>query len=220
MSKQFNRKKICEMTKLEWKKQEKHIYLPKSTPCVIEIPEFKYFQISGQGNPNSPEFAQCIKVLYNLSYALKMLPKKGISPSGFFDYAVYPLEGIWDISEEAKVLNSTTLDKNSLVYNLMIRQPDFVSMELAEEIKQTVVNKTKNQKVNQVYFGLIKEGKCVQMLHTGSYDNESQSFKLLENFCHENSLTRISKQHREIYLSDFRKVPEHKLRTVLRYQVK
>jgi hypothetical protein len=29
-----------------------------------------------------------------------MSPKKGMAPEGYFDYTVYPLEGVWDIMEE------------------------------------------------------------------------------------------------------------------------
>ncbi|MCK5197135.1 MAG: GyrI-like domain-containing protein, partial [Spirochaetales bacterium] len=64
------------------------------------------------------------------------------------------------------------------------------------------------------------EGKCVQMMHLGSYDNEPESFKQMEQYCKENKLTRESKQHREIYLSDVRKVSPEKLKTVLRFKVK
>jgi hypothetical protein len=57
-------------------------------------------------------------------------------------------------------------------------------------------------------------------MHLGSYDNEPASFKQMEEFCKENNLLRKSKQHREIYLSDARKVSPEKLKTVLRFNVK
>ena len=31
------------------------------------------------------------------------------------------------------------------------------------------------------------------MMHLGSYDNESETFKIMESFCKENNLTRESK---------------------------
>ena len=42
----------------------------------------------------------------------------------------------------------------------------------------------------------------------------------MEKFAQKNDLIRISKNHREIYLSDFRKVAPEKLKTVLRFKVK
>jgi hypothetical protein len=58
------------------------------------------------------------------------------------------------------------------------------------------------------------------MLHSGSYDNEPVSFKMMEEFTTLENLKRTSHRHREIYLSDARKVPAEKLKTVLRFQVK
>lgn len=58
----------------------------------MEIPEFKYFTLKGKGNPNSEAFKECIQVLYSLSYAIRMMPKNGITPEGYFEYTVYPLE--------------------------------------------------------------------------------------------------------------------------------
>jgi len=88
--------------KHEWRKNEKEIYLPKNHPVKIQVPEFGFFTIRGKGNPHNDEFPEYIGVLYSLSYAVKMSPKKGRAPEGYFDYAVYPLEGVWDISEQAR----------------------------------------------------------------------------------------------------------------------
>lgn len=70
-----------------------------------------------------------------------------------------------------------------------------------------------------VSFSLLDD-LSVQMLHVGSYDDESQTFEKMDEFLKENSLERVSLAHREIYLSDFRKVEPAKLKTVLRYSVR
>jgi hypothetical protein len=57
------------------------------------------------------------------------------------------------------------------------------------------------------------------MLHIGSYDNEPASFDRMEAFAESNGLKRLSKIHREIYLSDARKTSHEKLRTILRFGV-
>ena len=203
----------------EWKKSEKEIYLPGTKPEFKVIPPFRYFSIKGQGDPNDKAFAEFIGVLYSLSYGVKMSPKKGYAPAGYFEYAVYPLEGVWDISEEAKKLLSAKLDKSSLVFNLMIRQPDFVTDDFASDI----ISKTKKKKphplLDNVIFNTIAEGTCIQMMHIGSYDDEPASFKRMEDFCIENNSKRESKIHREIYISDARKVSKDKLKTVLRFKI-
>jgi len=203
----------------EWKKTEKEIYLPGIKPEFKVIPPFRFFSIKGHGDPNDKTFAEYIGVLYSLSYGVKMSPKKGFAPSGYFEYAVYPLEGVWDISEEAKKSQSAKLDKSSLVFNLMIRQPDFVTVDFASDI----ISKTKKKKphplLDNVIYNSIAEGTCIQMMHIGSYDDEPASFKRMEDFCIENNFKRESKIHREIYISDARKVSKDKLKTVLRFKI-
>jgi len=113
--------------KHEWRKKEQEIYLPKPEPQYIEVPAYTYLTIAGEGNPNDPFFADYITALYSLSYAIKMTLKKGNNLSKYNDYTVYPLEGVWDINQEAKKRFKGTIDKNDLAFNLMIRQPDFVS---------------------------------------------------------------------------------------------
>lgn len=206
--------------KHEWRKKEKNIYLPKNKPEIVEIPEFGYFTIEGQGNPNGEHFPEFIGVLYSLAYAVKMSPKKGLAPDNYFDYTVYPLEGVWDITDEAKETFEGTLNKDDLVFKLMIRQPDFVDVAFAEKIIELTKEKKPHTLLNKVRFEKISDGKCIQMLHLGSYDNEPESFGLMEDFAKSQGLQRISKIHKEIYLSDARKVAPEKLKTVLRFQVR
>ena len=88
--------------KHEWRKQEKELYIPSVKPHTINVPAFKFFTLAGQGNPNGDAFAECVGILCSLAYAVRMSPKKGLAPAGYFDYTVYPLEGIWDLTDEAK----------------------------------------------------------------------------------------------------------------------
>lgn len=203
--------------KYEWKKQDKELYLPNGKPVYINVPKLKFFTLCGKGNPNGDDFAEVVQVLYSLSYAVKMLPKKGINPEGYFDFTVFPLEGIWDLSEEGRLKGF--LDKDELIYTLMIRQPEFVTEELAQNVIESVKEKKPHPMLGHVKFCSIEDGYCVQMMHKGSYDNEPASFALMEQYCKENKLKRKSKVHREIYLSDARKTQLDKLNTVLRFGV-
>lgn len=206
--------------KHEWRKHEKNIYLPKKKPLLINIPEMSYFTIVGEGNPNSDNFAKYIEVLYQLSYAIRMSYKSNDKHKDYYEYTVYPLEGVWDINDEAKKVFTGKINKDDLVYDLMIRQPTFVDPEYANYIKDKVLENKKNSLVEKVKFKTISEGQCVQMLHLGSYDNEALTFDIMENFCKANNLVRVSKIHREIYLTDARKTAPDKLKTVLRFNVK
>jgi len=205
--------------KQDWKKSEAQYYLPKNKPEFVRIPKFKFFTVRGKGNPNDAFFADYISVLYSLSYAVKMSPKQGLAPAGYFDYTIYPLEGVWDITVEARKTFDGTINKADLVFTLMIRQPDFVDAAFAAACIERVKIKNPQPLLDTVKFEEIEEGDCIQMLHLGSYDAEPASFALMEAFTQENGYQRKSKIHREIYLSDARRVSKEKLRTVLRFGV-
>ncbi len=205
--------------KHDWKKSEKAFYAPKNSPEQVIIPAMNFFSIYGEGNPNDDFFAEYIGVLYSLSYAIKMSPKQGLAPENHVEYCVYPLEGVWDLKEDAKLKPMEKLDKDALVFNLMIRQPDFVTPEFAAKIIEYTKKKKPHPLLDKVIFTTIEEGACIQMLHLGSYDSEPQSFTIMEDFANSKGLNRKSKIHREIYISDARKTAPDKLRTILRFQL-
>lgn len=205
--------------KHEWRKSEKELYLPKNRPELLEVPVMQFVTISGEGHPQSESFQSCIEVLYAISYAIKMNLKKRSGIEGYSDYTVYPLEGVWDIKEEAKRDFTGIINKNDLVYRLMIRQPDFVTKEFFLEMLELTKKKKGLPLLDQVKLEQVTDGLCVQMLHLGSYDDEPASFTKMEEFSSNKGYKRESKVHREIYLSDFRKVETHKLKTVLRFKV-
>ena len=206
--------------KHEWRRREKSIYLPKNKPEVVDIPAYKFITIKGEGNPNSEFFGEYIGTLYSIAYAIKMnLKKEDIRPLSYIDWTVYPLEGIWDINEKAKDNYNGHLNKDDLVFHLMIRQPDFIDEAYFNKMLALTKEKKANILLEKVKFETIRDGKCIQMMHIGSFDNEPASFKVMEDYAMSQNLIRKSKVHREIYLSDFRKVAEEKLKTVLRFWV-
>lgn len=204
--------------KHEWRKVEKELYLPKAVPELVTIPKQKFFMVKGKGNPNSDSFAEKISVLYSLAYAVRMMPKQGFTPEGYFEYTVYPLEGVWDMTEKGR--KSETFNKNELIYTIMIRQPEFVTTGVAARAFETVRKKKPHPILDEVTFEMLEDGLSVQMLHVGAYDNEPESFKLMNEFIVNHNLEKRSPVHREIYLSDVSKVQPDKLKTVLRYMVK
>jgi len=203
--------------KYEWRKQEKNLYLPKEKPVLVTVPKQNFFMIRGKGNPNSVDFSERIGVLYSLAYAVRMMPKQGYTPEGYFEYTVYPLEGIWDLTEEGR--KSSTLNKDELIYTIMIRQPEFVTQEVVDKAFEIVRKKKPHPLLDDVTFESMEDGLSVQMMHIGPYDDEPRSFEEMKKFIEENNLEIRTLVHREIYISDARKTDKSKLKTVLRYRV-
>ena len=196
---------------------------PRQNPTLIELPPMQYLTITGVGNPNEENFSIAIQSLYAMSYGIRMMPKSGITPEGYYEYTVFPLEGIWSLTEEGISLQQEgkiiTDLKDYLTYKVMIRQPDFVDETLMEAIREKVMQKKKDLPIDQVRFESIEEGRAVQMLHIGSYDSEPASFAIMEAYATQQGYPRKNKTHKEIYLSDPNKVEPEKQKTTLRFWV-
>lgn len=209
--------------KYEWRKRDKELYLPKQEPIILKIPKMNYVVISGTGEPGNSQFNECITALYSISYGIKMTLKKIDPVPDYIDYTVFPLEGIWDFSEEGRKLYSSGIDvkelKEHMTYKLMIRQPEFVSLNFFNDIQSLVYKKKKDPMVLKTSFETIEEGIVCQMMHIGSYDEEPVTFSIMEHYTSENGYDRVSKSHKEIYISDARKVIENKLKTTLRFGI-
>lgn len=200
--------------KYEWKKHEKDLYVTKDSPVLLQVDKQQFIMISGKGNPNNADFSNRVSVLYALAYAIKMDYKKSVSKEDdITDFTVYPLEGVWDLQEGSELI------KDNLLYTIMIRQPDVITKDMVDAALQKVKAKKPNPLYEEIRFDTITEGKCIQVLHIGSFDDEPASFKKLDEFASENHLKRTKKTHREIYLNNANRVEKNKLKTILRYTV-
>lgn len=207
--------------KHEWRRHEKELYLPDPTPALIRVPAFRFLRIRGEGDPNKEPFNERIRALYPVAYGIKMTAKKpGRAPEGYRDFTVYPLEGVWDLKDEARPNSSGGINKDDLVYELMIRQPDFVTGEFFAEVLDEVKRRRPDPLLGEIDLVELREGPCVQMLHVGPFDREAESFAKMEAHAADQGLVRESKLHREIYLSDFRRTVPEKLKTILRFRVR
>lgn len=103
----------------------------------------------------------------------------------------------------------------------MIRQPDDMTSETFETIMGIVKKKKPSIYLKETSFESIEDGKCVQILHKGSYDSEPLSFVKMNSFLETNQLKRSNPyHHREIYLTNARKSSPDKRQTILRYHIK
>ena len=208
---------ICErmayFMKYEWRKQDKVLYGAKTYPALITIPAQNYIMVSGKGNPNDVDFSNCVGALYSLAYAVKSVFKAASSQEEIHDFAVYPLEGIW-----AK-MDVDYFEKEKLEYTIMIRQPDFIREGVIKEALESVRIKKPNPLLEEINFGAMQNGLCVEILHVGAFDEEPASFEKMDQFSAAHGLRRSESYHREIYLSNANRVEKSKLKTILRYSV-
>lgn len=210
------------MDKIDYKKTEKHLYLPKF-PAVVQVPEMVFFAVDGQGDPNtSPAYAQAMEILYGLSFTVKMSKMGGEEPEGYFDYVVPPLEGLW-WTDEPGFDGKPPADKNDFRWTSLIRQPDFVNEEVFAWAAERLAKKKPELDLTKARFLRWEEGLCAHLLHVGPYDAEPASIDRLTEFLREQGCVpdfTDARRHHEIYLGDPRRTAPEKLKTVIRHPVK
>lgn len=210
------------MEKIDYKKTEKHLYLPKS-PAIVQVPEMVFFAVDGQGDPNtSPAYQQALELLYGLTFTVKMSKMGGEEPEGYFDYVVPPLEGLW-WTETPGFDGKPPADKNDFRWTSLIRQPDFVNEEVFTWAAERLAKKKPALDLTKARFLRWEEGLCAHLLHTGPYDAEPASIDRLTEFLREQGCVpdfTDTRRHHEIYLGDPRRTAPEKLKTVIRHPVK
>jgi len=206
----------------DYKKEYKDLYLPKTEPSIINVPEMIFIMVDGKGNPNtSVDYQNTLEILYGLSYAIKMSKKSGTQPKGYFEYVVPPLEGLW-WGEEGYFDGTNIVDKNKFCWTAMIRQPEFVTLDVFDIAKQVLNKKKPELDLSLARLASFSEGLCAQIMHIGSYDNEPATIKTLEQFIVDTGYSNdisANRKHHEIYLSDPRKIAPEKLKTVIRHPI-
>ena len=186
-------------------------YNASAEPRLVDVEPALFLTIDGMGEPGGEQFTRRLEALYKVAYQLKNHFKKDAR-----DYRISKLEALWwgvrgpgDFSSEPKS------DWN---WKLMIRIPDFVEPDALKEVAELLQQSGRIPEVAKVHLEKIEEGRCVQALHTGSYDLESETIQRMNEFVRDHGLS-FHGLHHEIYLSDPRRTPEDRLKTILRMPV-
>lgn len=199
------------MSKLDLKKEYKAYYAAKNVPTLDEFGEIDYLILSGVGSPDGELFQKSIEALYSVSYTIKKFCRDERQ-----DFIVPKLECFWWVESNKEFMDTP---RDEWYWKLMIRMPEFVNTSHMKEAIQTVIEKKNVTLAGEVRLEEINEGKCVQAMHVGSYEKEAETIAKIFQFMQQEGL-EINGYHHEIYISDPRKTPEEKLKTILRYSVK
>lgn len=218
-------------TKLDYKKEYKDLYMPKTRPSIIQVPPMNFIMVAGVGNPNDKEgeYSRALELLYGLSYTIKMSKMGDDVIEGYFEYVVPPLEGLWWL-EGYETSGLPIGNKDEFRWISMIRQPEFVTPEVFTWAKETLAKKKPGLEVDKARFETFEEGLCAQIMHLGPYDDEPATVKELAAFIAAEGYTEdisgqldpfpLCRRHHEIYLGDPRKTAPEKLKTVLRHPIR
>lgn len=205
----------------DYKKEYKEFYLPPRKPGIVTVPEMHFIAVNGKGDPNEPEgeYKAALGMLYAIAFTIKMSYKGSHKIEGYFPYVVPPLEGLWRQGDGGMI---DYAHKENFEWTSMIRLPELVTREEFDWAIREATEK-KKQDFSKVQFFTYDEGTCVQCMHIGSYDEEPETIRLMQEYVKEQGYEEDfsdSRLHHEIYLSDPRRAAPEKLRTVVRHPVK
>lgn len=189
--------------KLDLYKEHKADYAAPRKPVLLTIKRARYLGISGKGAPGAPAFQAAIGALYNVAFTVKMARKFAGR-----DYTVSKLEGIWP-----------GMPPKPWRWQLLIRVPEFITAAEVSGAQRSLVARGKSPLVKSVKLVALVGGRCAQMLHVGPYDKEEPTLDAMRALAASRGL-RFKGVHHEIYLSDPRRVPAARLKTILRYPVR
>ena len=197
--------------KLDLYKVHKAEYVTPKKPVLIQTKPAKYLTVTGQGAPRGEAFQKCVGALYAVAFTLKMAKKFAGK-----DYKVCHLEGLWWGEKENEDFASQPPETWN--WTLIIRVPDFIGPKDLKDTIARLKEKGKPPEVANVKLETLDEGQCVQMLHLGPYSKEAETISQMIALAGEKRLSCRGRHH-EIYLSDPRRVPPERLRTILRLPV-
>lgn len=202
------------MAKLDFKKTCRELFNPPKDRFVeIEVPRLTFVQVDGAGDPNTAkEYKTAVEWLYGVSYAMKFAAKNGLQR----DYVVPPLEALWWADDPQSFVRR---EKDRWRWTVMIMAPDFVTEAMFNQAVARTGEK-RDDRPASLRFATFDEGRCLQILHVGSYEDEGPTLKQLHEEVMPGRNAAFNGPHHEIYLSDPRKTAPEKLRTILRQPIR
>jgi hypothetical protein len=198
--------------KTDLKKDLKLLYTASvKEASLVTVPPLRYLMFNGFGDPNTnPEFQAGVEALYTAAIALKFMLKKAQG----LDYVVPPLEGLWWM-----LLADFDPDRrDEWRWTLMIPQPEQVTKDLLAQGVDTAKKKKPLPALERLRLEIFDEGQAAQILHVGPYGEEAATIERLHAFIRQKGYHFCGKHH-EIYLSDPRRTPPERLKTIIRQPV-
>ncbi|THA24430.1 hypothetical protein E4198_06425 [Streptomyces sp. RKND-216] len=202
------------MAPYDVKRAQKELYAPRNTRwALVDVPEQQFVAVDGAGDPNTaPAYAEAVGALYAVAYTLKFAAKA--TEGG--DFVVAPLEGLW-WSDRLDAF--TRRDKDAWQWTMLISMPSWITADLVEEARHSALAKKKIPAISRLRHLTLHEGLSAQVLHIGSYDDETPVMEELHGTYLADHGLRATARHHEVYLGDPRRTAPEKLRTVLRQPV-
>lgn len=204
--------------KVDLWRERRALYTARANkPVIVDAGSTLAIAIDGKGHPSRavPKFEDAIAALFLIAYGIKFIRKKAARVP---DFAISGLEAMWWVVGRKPVSASTSLD--DWRWTAFLAVPDFTTAaDLQAAVALQYEKATPTALLRSAKLRRIAEGKSIQVLHVGPYDQEGPTVDLLHDFADANGLEVVGKHH-EIYLDDPARTDPKKLRTILRFSVR
>jgi len=142
-----------------------------------------------------------------------MLKDEKLQPEGYFDFVVPPLETLWWM-EGADCFDTKQPDKWR--WTLMIMQAGYISGKTIGRAKDEISRKKEVAYLDKLRHEKDPAGKAAQIMHIGPYNEVGRAIDVMVKDFESKGFKQTGKHH-EIYLSDPRRVPPERLKTIVRF---
>ena len=188
------------------------------TVSLVTVPTLSYLMVDGRGDPSSSAaYGEALGALFSVSYALKFrLRSEGV------DYKVAPPETLWWAESMSAFTSGDVADRSAWEWTAMIAQPEAATPELVKRVADDIAARKQGLPgLDRLRLADLAEGAAVQVLHVGPWSEEGPVIAALHTYAHALGFTfdGLAQKHHEVYLSDARRVPPERWRTVIRQPV-
>ncbi|MBA9001839.1 GyrI-like domain-containing protein [Thermomonospora cellulosilytica] len=177
-----------------------------------ELTEFgpvRGLAVTGHGEPEGAEYGTAVQALFSVAG-----PLLGIAAGAGRGFPMPPLEGRWWVEDDRPPLEVPRAEWH---WHLFLRLPDEIEPHWVEQAVQAASGDC--PAARRVQLVTFTEGRCVQIMHHGPFEDEPRSLALMYELMEREGLVP-SGLHHEIYLSDLRTTAPGDLRTILRQPVR
>jgi hypothetical protein len=183
------------------------LYRASGKVAEVKVAKATFLAVDGVGVPGGEAYQQAITLLCTLGYTAKFTFKY----AGVGDFKIPGLECLY-------FHESPDTPKDQWRWRILLRIPDEVTAGALAEVRQAIKDK-KGVDTRPVKRVTWAEGRALQVLHVGPYDQVRESFKQIGTEAASRKLVCQGIAH-EIYLNDLRRVAPEKLKTIVRLPVR
>ncbi len=209
--------------------EHRTLFGPPTLPVKVKVSAASYLAVDGTGDPNSAQFSRAMEALYSAAFTLKFALKR----EGRMEFRIMPLEGLFWSGKPAlpraaarggpvrgtsarSAAQGAPTRARDWHWTAMIMIPKGVrDSDLEAALAEMERKRLGRDAMPAVRLEQLREGLCAQVMHVGPYADESPTIAALRAFIKAEGCRPVGKHH-EIYLSDPRRTPAAKMKTVIR----